>query len=66
MFSWQMGPTQMTTIVDYDAVKSLLMADNKLCTVNHTVCNTACNTVNDKLWLRHDAALCTHQTRRCI
>lgn len=30
MFSWQMGPIKMTTIVDYDAVKSLLMADNKV------------------------------------
>jgi hypothetical protein len=26
-----MGPTKMTTIVDYEAVKSLLMADNKVC-----------------------------------
>lgn len=30
MFSWQMGPTKMTTIVDYEAVKSLLMNDNKV------------------------------------
>ena len=30
VFSWQMGPTQLTTILDYEAVKSLLMADNKV------------------------------------
>lgn len=31
MFSWQMGPIKLITMLDYEVVKSLLMADNKVC-----------------------------------
>lgn len=30
MFSWQMGPLQMITLLDYEAIRSLLAADNKV------------------------------------
>lgn len=31
VFSWMLGPTKMTTVVDYDAVKSLLqLGDSKV------------------------------------
>jgi hypothetical protein len=31
VFSWMLGPTKMTTVVDYDAIKSLLqLGDSKV------------------------------------
>lgn len=31
VFSWMLGPTQMTTVVDYEAIKSLLqLGDSKV------------------------------------
>jgi hypothetical protein len=31
VFSWMLGPTQMTTVLDYDAIKSLLqLGDSKV------------------------------------
>jgi hypothetical protein len=30
VFSWQMGPLKMITLLDYDVVKGLLLADNKV------------------------------------
>lgn len=30
VFSWQMGPLKMITLLDYDAIRSLLAADNKV------------------------------------
>jgi len=30
LFSWQMGPQKMVTLLDYEAIKTLLQADNKV------------------------------------
>jgi hypothetical protein len=30
LFSWQMGPLKMVTLLDYEAIRSLLAADNKV------------------------------------